>query len=232
MFGLAVTYTVSIFFTVQEFTTHSGIERKENIRSILAAVDEHYCQLEHPTAVQEDDQIGNSLLMKELQSAQAENQALKAHMIGQLEEMRRENLELKRSLEESNASCALEEMRRENLELKRRLDESNALVRERVATEEQDRTPDTKLKHFNAIPRSLKLFYDQMKHGDDKLPAFSELEMYKTNRSTKGAYCKRKAIYNYIESCNEGVQVFFENHKHLSTLQLYEHCIKKTRQNL
>lgn len=91
---------------------------------------------------------------------------------------------------------------------------------------------DLQLKHFNAIPKSLKEFYKQMKNGDDHLPPFTSLETYKTNKSTKGAYSKRKAIFNFMESCGEGVDGFIQKYKHLSPLQVYEQCIKKSRQEL
>lgn len=197
------------------------LENKEGIRAILNAVDRQYQQQQQEEV--RDDRVGNNMLLKKLESAQFENQALKAHLLSQLEGMRQENRDLKRSLESSSATCALvNQLQSEVQELKTKLTLLEAPV--------QPNTADLRLKQFNAMPKQLKQFYKQMKHGDDQLPPFSDLELYKTNKSTKGAYCKRKAIFHYMESCSEGIDIFLENHQHLSPLQLYEQCIKKSRQ--
>ena len=82
----------------------------------------------------------------------------------------------------------------------------------------KDVTVDLKIKHFNAIPKNLQQFHEQMRNGDDTLPPFSQLDIYRTNKSTKGAYCKRKAIFNFMESYSEGIESFFDKYRHLSTL--------------
>jgi copper chaperone CopZ len=195
-----------------------GVYSKEGILGILNAVDGHQeKQQEQQEGVQVD-----SRLARQLQEAQAENQALKAHLLNQLDEMRRENNDLKKSLEISVASCSLvTQLQNEVKELKNQLSKFEAPAHTEV---------DLQLKHFNAIPKSLKEFYKQMKNGDDHLPPFTNLETYRTNKSTKGAYCKRKAIFNFMESCGEDVDGLIEKYKHLSPLQVYEQCIKKSRQ--
>lgn len=91
---------------------------------------------------------------------------------------------------------------------------------------------DTVIKSFNSLPKDITAFYRQMKEGDEKQKKFSELpEAFKKNKRTKGAYSKRKAIYTFI-SQHEGVdsdETFFNKHKELSPLQMYEHYIKKSR---
>ena len=59
---------------------------------------------------------------------------------------------------------------------------------------------DLKIKHFNSILKNIKQFYEQMSDGDSVLSQFSELAIYKTHKSTKGAYCKRKASHYFAIS--------------------------------
>ena len=85
-----------------------NINDKETIHSILSLVDaqiETHYHMDKNAA--QDDRVCDTAIMKELESVQAENQALKAHLVTQLEEMRMENAELRRNLEVANASSFL-----------------------------------------------------------------------------------------------------------------------------
>ena len=91
---------------------------------------------------------------------------------------------------------------------------------------------DGVIKTFNSLPKDITAFYQQMKEGDDKLPKFENLpQAFKKNKSTKGAYSKRKAIYMFIDQHEglEHVHDFLDKHKELSPLQLYDRYIKKSR---
>ena len=201
----------------------------EDIRLVLTAVDDKIASMEKFSI--EDDSEGCSIeMVRELKSAQAENLALKAHLMDQLEATRKENLVLKRSLEEANASIGLiNELKEEIKELKQQLAASRTVTHDQLAP--HGPISDLKIKHFNSIPKNIKQFYEQMSDGDSVLSQFSELAIYKTHKSTKGAYCKRKAIYNFMLSYSEGLEFFLEKFKHLSPLQIYDQHIKKTRQN-
>ena len=83
---------------------------------------------------------------------------------------------------------------------------------------------------FKLCSKSFINFYDQMENGTEELPKFSELGDFKTNKSTKAAYCKRKAIFSFIKADGGGIDECLHNFDHLSPLQLYDQCIKKTRQ--
>lgn len=114
-------------------------------------------------------------------------------------------------------------------ELKRRLETEMAKNSTGQACAQS--TPlNSRIKVFNSIPKSLKDFYNQMENGTDELPKFSELGDFKTNKSTKAAYCKRKAIFGFIKAYEGGVDECLHNYDHFSPLQLYDQYIKKTRQ--
>ena len=89
---------------------------------------------------------------------------------------------------------------------------------------------NSQIKAFNSLPKSLRDFYNQMENGSEELPKFSELIDFKTNKSTKAAYCKRKAIIGFIKAYRGGVDECLHNYEHLSPLQVYDQYIKKTRQ--
>ena len=167
---------------VNEFIAKFGLNNCKSIQSILTGVDS---EIQDQLPIQDADPalLHNNSMLKEIESMKAENQALKGHLMRQLEEMRQENAELKRSLDQANASCVLvNDLKSQIKELKEKLEAS------------KDVTVDLKIKHFNAIPKNLQQFHEQMRNGDDTLPPFSQLDIYRTNKSTKGAYCKRKAI--------------------------------------
>lgn len=69
------------------------IYSKGSILGILNAVDGQYQEKQQ----EQQEGIQNDIrLVRKLQEAQAENQALKAHLLNQLDEMRQENGDLKR----------------------------------------------------------------------------------------------------------------------------------------
>ena len=128
----------------------------------------------------QDDRVCDTAIMKELESVQAENQALKAHLVTQLEEMRMENAELRRNLEVANASSVLVSALKEEIKvLKDKLQTAESIPQPHAAE-------DVPVKHFNSIPRNLEQFYDQMLNGDETQSRFSDLEEFKGKRSTKG----------------------------------------------
>lgn len=171
----------------------------------------------------------NSETIKELESLQAENQALKAHLLSQLEEVKKENDHLKQTLDTLRSSQSSHDeqvaiLLKEIEELKGRLEASNT-SQGSVQLVRSDQT-----KAFNSLPKNLKDFYNQMEHGSEELPKFSELTDFKTNKSTKATYCKRKAIFSFIKTYSGGVDECLRVYEHISPLQLYEQCIKKSRQ--
>ena len=82
---------------------------------------------------------------------------------------------------------------------------------------------------FNSLPKSLRTFYNQMCHGDDKLPPFAECGSFRAKPSTKSAYCKRKRIFDFIESYDDGSEKCLDTYKAVTTSKLYDTYVKKPR---
>ena len=211
----------------------SDTSTKKTIANILTSVDaevsNHFqCDPPPPGTVE----VENSILTRELKSLKDENLALKAHVAQQIQDLKRDNEDLKHNLQESHANTNLvDQLKSEIVDLKIKLATYTANETTiQSATSVLDDT-EQKAKHFNAIPKDLEDFYSQMKEGDDHVPKFTELECYRLNKKTKGAYSKRKAIFNFINLYSGGVQEFIRAHKHLSTLQIYEKSVKRTRTN-
>ncbi len=113
-------------------------------------------------------------------------------------------------------------------ELKSRLETEMAKKSPGQTCSAQSTPVNSRVMVFNSIPKSLRDFYNQMENGTEELPKFSELGDFKTNKSIKAAYCKRKAIFSFIKAYTGGIDECLSNFDHL--LQLYDQCIKKTRQ--
>ena len=215
-----------------------GHQQMKTIGSMLKAVDKNIAKMHQKSTDQlQGESFGySSEATKEMESLQAENQALKAQLISQLEDVKKENDHLKQTLEtmkssQSNHDEQVAMLLKEIQELKGRLEaEITKNSTDQVCAQ---LTPlSNRVKAFNSIPKIMRDFYNQMeiKNGSEEIPKFSELGEYKTNRSTKAAYCKRKAIFSFIKAYGGGVDECLLKYDHLSPLQLYDQHIKKTRE--
>lgn len=121
--------------------------------------------------------------------------------MSQLEDVQKENDDLKRALNKMK-SCQSSHDEQVGMLLKE-IQELESRLGTEMATKSPGQTcsirapVNCRIKVFNSIPKSLRNFYDQMENGTEELPKFSELGDFKTNKSTKAAYCKRNAIFSF-----------------------------------
>lgn len=159
-------------------------------------------------------------LLRQLQLAKYENEALRAYLANELGKLKRENEELKRKLQDVPLN--------QEQHIALQIDDPSA---GEVASQTVHVTGnnDEMVKLFTAIPKKLDTFYNEMEHGTDKMPKFSDLpENYRTSKRTKGSYSKRKAIYTFISNSG-GIEECLKTYGRLSPLQLYEQHIKRAR---
>ena len=212
-----------------------GHREMKTIGCMLNTVDKSIANKYQESGGRDHESRGySSEALKEMECLQAENQALKAQLMSQLEDVQKENDDLKRALNKMK-SCQSSHDEQVGMLLKE-IQELKSRLETEKATKSPGQTCSTRapvncrIKMFNSIPKSLRNFYDQMENGTEELPKFSELGDFKTNKSTKAAYCKRKAIFSFIKAYGGGIDECLRNFDHLSPLQLYDQCIKKTRQ--
>lgn len=157
------------------------------------------------------DQEYSTEALKEL----AENQSLKAQLMSQLEDVKKENDRLKRGLDKMK-TCQSSHDEQVGMLLKEIQELKSKLEAKKSPGQTCSTHVNSQVKVFNSIPKSLRSFYNQMENGTEELPKFSELGDFKTNKSTKAAYCKHKAIFSFIKAYAGGIDECLRNFDHLS----------------
>ena len=114
--------------------------------------------------------------LKEMECLQAENQALKAQLMSQLEDVEKENDDLKRALDKMKSCQSSHDeqvgmLLKEIQELKSRLEaEMATIIPGQTCSARTPSTPvNCRIKVFSSLPKSLRDFYDQMENGTEEL---------------------------------------------------------------
>ena len=206
--------------------------QSSEVSQILHAVDSQVKRVEKHSGVRDSDHLaeGNhnqivvvhrldkpaisfspeqvSLLHEEVKELRAENQTLKLQVASLVEEIK--------SIK--NSSVVTSES----------VDRS---VSNQASSE--GTIPDNMAKAFNLIPKKLEEFHIQMKNGDSTLCRFDCIpDSFRKHTRTKGAYSKRKAVFHFIEQHPDGPQECIQLFGSLTTTQLYEQHVKKSRKSI
>ena len=174
----------------------------------------------------------SSKLLKEIEALRVENEALKVQLTKELDELKKENTTLKQKLRNTELHYSQSSTKTTNVSAELQTNESSVRIHNQPSQQSntENELSGSTIKHFNAIPKTLATFYEQMENGDDCLLKFECLpEVFKKNKRTKAVYSKRKKIYTYIQNFDGGWEAFLRAHGKLSTLQVYEQVIKRSR---
>ena len=209
-------------------------ERRPTVCSILSSSDKKLAELSLTTQISTHHSnitvvsTPSLELMKEIEHLKEENDVMKCHLSAELNKLRHENKMLKdkiKSIEDSSIHQSPEVPF---------LDASASKTHLPAAIDNHTGPAldldETVIKKFNCLPKRLPEFFSQMEHGDEDLPKFTELsDSFKKNSRTKGTYSKRKAVLSFIQTYEGGVNACFIACNKMSSLQVYEQLIKKSR---